>query len=142
MARFVDFTTNFSTGELDPLLRARVDLQQYGNALAKATNVLIQPQGGLRRRPGLKHILQLPLPRLTVCSSKALSNGTAQISCLLLRCHVEWFVTRGRTGFYPGVIRLATSMPLQQPLWLFMWRCNTSRPRSEFFRHAELLYIM
>ena len=60
MARFVDFTTNFSTGELDPLLRARVDLQQYGNALAKATNVLIQPQGGLRRRPGLKHILQLP----------------------------------------------------------------------------------
>ena len=60
MTRFVDFTTNFSTGELDPLLRARVDLQQYGNALAKATNVLIQPQGGLRRRPGLKHVLELP----------------------------------------------------------------------------------
>jgi hypothetical protein len=58
--RFVDFQTNFSTGELDPLLRARVDLQQYDNALAKATNVLIQPQGGLRRRPGTKHILELP----------------------------------------------------------------------------------
>jgi len=58
--RFVDFQTNFSTGELDPLLRARVDLQQYANALAKATNVLIQPQGGLRRRPGTKHILELP----------------------------------------------------------------------------------
>jgi hypothetical protein len=58
--RFVDFTSNFSTGELDPLLRARVDLQSYANALAKATNVLIQPQGGLRRRPGLKHIFQLP----------------------------------------------------------------------------------
>jgi len=60
MSRFVDFQTNFVTGELDPLLRARVDLQQYNNALAKATNVVIQPQGGLRRRPGLKHILQLP----------------------------------------------------------------------------------
>lgn len=58
--RFVDFVTNFSTGELDPLLRARVDLQSYGNALAKATNVLIQPQGGLRRRPGTKHTLELP----------------------------------------------------------------------------------
>jgi hypothetical protein len=58
--RFVDFQTNFSTGELDPLLRARVDLAQYDNALAKATNVLIQPQGGLRRRPGTKHILELP----------------------------------------------------------------------------------
>jgi len=60
MPRFVEFTTNFATGELDPLLRARVDLQSYNNALAKATNVLIQPQGGLRRRPGTKHILELP----------------------------------------------------------------------------------
>jgi hypothetical protein len=60
VARFVDFQTNFVTGELDPLLRARVDLQQYNNALAKATNVVIQPQGGLRRRPGLKHIIELP----------------------------------------------------------------------------------
>jgi len=60
MPRFVEFTTNFATGELDPLLRARVDLAAYGNALAKATNVLIQPQGGLRRRPGSKHIFALP----------------------------------------------------------------------------------
>ncbi len=60
MPRFVDVQTNFSTGELDPLLRSRVDLQQYNNALAKATNVVIQPQGGIRRRPGLKHILELP----------------------------------------------------------------------------------
>jgi len=60
MPRFVDIQTNFSTGELDPLLRARVDLQQYNNALAKATNVVIQPQGGLRRRPGLKYIGTLP----------------------------------------------------------------------------------
>ncbi len=60
MPRFVEFTTNFATGELDPLLRARVDLQAYNNALAKATNVLIQPQGGLRRRPGTKHVFELP----------------------------------------------------------------------------------
>lgn len=60
MPRFVDFQTNFSTGELDPLLRARVDLQQYNNALAKATNVVVQPQGGIRRRPGLKYMAELP----------------------------------------------------------------------------------
>lgn len=60
MSRFIDFQTNFSTGELDPLLRSRVDLAQYANALAKATNVVIQPQGGLRRRAGSKHILELP----------------------------------------------------------------------------------
>ena len=60
MPRFVDIQTNFSTGELDPLLRSRVDLQQYNNALAKATNVVIQPQGGMRRRPGLKYMAELP----------------------------------------------------------------------------------
>jgi hypothetical protein len=60
MARFVDMQTNFSTGELDPLLRSRIDLAQYNNALAKATNVLVQPQGGIRRRPGLKHLAELP----------------------------------------------------------------------------------
>jgi hypothetical protein len=60
MTRFVDVQTNFATGELDPLLRSRVELDTYKNALAKATNVLIQPQGGLRRRPGTKHILELP----------------------------------------------------------------------------------
>tara|TARA_R110000868_G_scaffold18843_6_gene82142 strand:- start:387 stop:2366 length:1980 start_codon:yes stop_codon:yes gene_type:complete len=60
MPRFVNIQTNFSTGELDPLLRSRIDLAQYSNALAKATNVLVQPQGGIRRRPGLKHIAELP----------------------------------------------------------------------------------
>ena len=60
MPRFINLQTNFSTGELDPLLRARVDLQQYSNALAKATNVICQPQGGLRRRPGLEYIAELP----------------------------------------------------------------------------------
>jgi hypothetical protein len=60
MPRFIDFQTNFSTGELDPLLRARVDIDQYQNALQKATNVVIQPQGGVKRRPGSKHVLELP----------------------------------------------------------------------------------
>ena len=60
MARFVSIQTNFSTGELDPLLRARVDLGAYANALEEATNVVCQPQGGIRRRPGMKYISALP----------------------------------------------------------------------------------
>ena len=75
MPRFVEFTTNFATGELDPLLRARVDLAAYGNALAKATNVLIQPQGGLRRRPGTKHIFELPNS-----STPSAGNGVRLVS--------------------------------------------------------------
>jgi hypothetical protein len=45
---------------MDPLLRARVDLPAYGNALEEATNVVVQPQGGVRRRPGLRYVLDLP----------------------------------------------------------------------------------
>jgi len=60
MTRFVSIQTNFSTGEMDPLLRARVDLPAYANALEEATNVVVQPQGGVRRRPGLRYVIDLP----------------------------------------------------------------------------------
>jgi hypothetical protein len=45
---------------MDPLLRARVDLPAYSNALEEATNVVVQPQGGVRRRPGLRYVIDLP----------------------------------------------------------------------------------
>ena len=54
--RVVQFQTNFSVGELDPLLRARTDLAQYQNAVEEATNVVIQPQGGFKRREGLRFV--------------------------------------------------------------------------------------
>ncbi|NDB57821.1 hypothetical protein EB001_05190 [bacterium] len=60
MARFVTVQTNFNTGELDPLMRARVDLKAYENAMETATNVVCQPQGGVTRRSGLRYINALP----------------------------------------------------------------------------------
>lgn len=60
MARFVTMQTNFTTGEIDPLLRARIDLKAYDNALSEATNVVCQPQGGVTRRKGLRYINTLP----------------------------------------------------------------------------------
>jgi len=60
MTRIVSIQTNFSSGEIDPLLRARVDLQQYQNGAESLTNVVVQPQGGVKRRGGLKHIFEIP----------------------------------------------------------------------------------
>ena len=60
MTRLVSIQTNFSSGEIDPLLRARVDLKQYQNGAETLTNVLVQPQGGVRRRGGLKYIVEIP----------------------------------------------------------------------------------
>ena len=60
MSRAVTIQTNFTTGEVDPLLKSRIDINQYYNALDQARNVLIQPQGGIERRPGLQFIFELP----------------------------------------------------------------------------------
>ena len=59
MTKYVDIQTNFTSGEIDPLLRSRIDIKQYQNGASKLTNVLVQPQGGVKRRPGLKHIYEL-----------------------------------------------------------------------------------
>jgi len=60
MSRSVTLQTNFTTGEIDPLLTSRIDINQYYNGLDKARNVLIQPQGGVVRRPGLEYVDTIP----------------------------------------------------------------------------------
>jgi hypothetical protein len=60
MARFVTIQTNFTAGEIDPLLRSRIDIASYQNGLETAQNVICQPQGGITRRSGLRYINALP----------------------------------------------------------------------------------
>jgi hypothetical protein len=48
--------SNLSGGELSPQLHARVDIDKYSSSVADAKNMVIVPQGGLRRRPGLSKI--------------------------------------------------------------------------------------
>jgi len=60
MTRATTIQSNFTTGELDPLLKSRIDINQYYNALEEARNVLIQPQGGAERRPGLQFLFEIP----------------------------------------------------------------------------------
>ena len=53
------YQSAFTVGELDPLLRGRIDLQQYYSSVALAENVLFEPQGGFSRRPGLRFVTDL-----------------------------------------------------------------------------------
>ena len=59
MSRVIRIQNDFTSGELDPRLRARTDLAQYQAGLTTARNVSIQPQGGAIRRPGTKYIATL-----------------------------------------------------------------------------------
>ena len=60
MSRLIRVQTNFTSGELDPKLRARTDLQQYYNGMETAQNIVVQPQGGIERRDGTRFITELP----------------------------------------------------------------------------------
>ena len=56
MAKSKFLQSSFVSGELSPLLKGRVDLEQYYQGTQTAENVLIVPQGGLKRRAGTQHV--------------------------------------------------------------------------------------
>ena len=56
MAKTRFIQSSFVSGELSPLLKGRTDINQYYQAVETADNVVIVPQGGLRRRPGTRFI--------------------------------------------------------------------------------------
>jgi len=71
MSRIQQYQSSFTVGELDPLLRGRIDLSQYYSSVDLASNVVFEPQGGFSRRPGLRFVLD--------ATSDNAANGTALI---------------------------------------------------------------
>ena len=60
MSRIIQMQNDFTVGEMDPKLLSRNDLKQYGSGLATALNVVVQPQGGVKRRDGSRYLYSLP----------------------------------------------------------------------------------
>jgi len=56
MAKITAAKQNFTAGELSPRLFGRTDLGRYDNGASTIENFLIQPHGGLTRRPGTRFI--------------------------------------------------------------------------------------
>lgn len=52
MARANTIQTNFTAGEISPILRGRVDISRYQNGAARLKNFIVKPQGGIFARPG------------------------------------------------------------------------------------------
>ena len=48
--------TNFSSGEISPLLHGRIDINKYNNGAEYLSNFLPIPQGGIRRRSGSQYL--------------------------------------------------------------------------------------
>ena len=71
--------SSFASGELSPLLLGRTDLDQYYKGVQSAENVVIVPQGGLKRRPGTEFIDSIvrDLARQTAVTPAMPNGGTA-----------------------------------------------------------------
>jgi hypothetical protein len=52
--------TSFAAGELDPRLLGRLDLKAQEDGASRLRNVLVQPTGGVTRRPGTSYVASVP----------------------------------------------------------------------------------
>lgn len=56
MARGTALKSNFTAGELSPLLDVRSDIKQYANGANQLRNAIVLPHGGAKKRPGSRFI--------------------------------------------------------------------------------------
>lgn len=75
MAKTRFIQSNFVSGELSPLLKGRTDLEQYYQGVEQASDVVIVPQGGLKRRPGTQHIGIVPNTLERNTTTPTMPNG-------------------------------------------------------------------
>lgn len=56
MAKFTHIQTNFTSGELTPRMKGRVDVARYQNGAEEIENAIVSVHGGAERRPGLRYL--------------------------------------------------------------------------------------
>ena len=59
MSRVSVINTNFTAGELSEDLFGRVDITKYQNGAATVENFIVQPHGGVTRRPGTRFVKEV-----------------------------------------------------------------------------------
>ena len=75
MAKTRFIQSSFVSGELSPLLKGRIDINQYYQAVETAENVVIVPQGGMKRRPGTEFIAQTTRNLVNWAYTGSMPNG-------------------------------------------------------------------
>ena len=76
MAKTRYLQNSFLSGELSPLIKGNSSLAQYYQGLEQASNVLVVPQGGVKRRAGLEFVaLNVPSLAIVAPSAVTMANG-------------------------------------------------------------------
>ena len=59
MARSAPALSTFTAGEISPRLEGRVSIEKYREGLSDLTNMIVQPHGGVTRRPGTEYLSEV-----------------------------------------------------------------------------------
>lgn len=78
--------TSFTAGELDPHLLGRLDLKAVEDGARRLRNVIVEPTGGVRRRPGLAHVANVAGARRLVSFER--SSGAVLLAFAPQLVHV------------------------------------------------------
>lgn len=104
--------TSFTAGELDPRLDARIEVARYYAGASRLLNAVVLPQGGVKRRPGWRHVANLPAAAGSGVRLVPFAFSAAQTFVLAL--YADGFqVFRGNdgaalfTGTWPGTAAIA-----------------------------------
>lgn len=110
MAKTRSIQNTFLSGELSPLLKGNVSIGQYYQGLETAENVVIVPQGGVKRRGGLAHVdtvsnileRDTSLPAMPNGGTPSIANdgddGTSTATTVAMGTTVDYVIAEYDTG--------------------------------------------
>lgn len=76
--------TSFTSGELDPRLQGRIEVARYYAGARLLRDLLVVPQGGIRRRPGMAHVATLAAAALDGVRLIPFAFNAGQTYCIAL----------------------------------------------------------
>jgi hypothetical protein len=76
--------TSFTAGELAPTVAARIEVARYYAGAERMENLLVRPQGGARRRPGMRHIFPFPAAAIPGIRLIPFAFNAEQTYCIAL----------------------------------------------------------
>ena len=130
MSRVTMYQANFTVGEIDPLVVGRTDIQQYASGLQKAQNVTILPQGGFERRPGLRHIFELPYDLQNETSSNY-PTGT----------NILPGTTQSNRTTLANIRLIPFQFSTTESYMMVIWRSATDAGTGKFFANGQALSV-
>mgnify|MGYP003650794025 CR=1 FL=1 len=115
MPKVITLQTSFNSGVLDPRLAARTDLQHFYQGAEEAENVITMPQGGVKRRPGMKFIYSIANGSTSTGRLASFAFNVEQTYLLLLTASNIFIF---KDGAYQAVI---TTPYLESELFDVQW---------------------